>query len=189
MLNLLRFAGDAGREQYFSKYGPATTPLISKRGGGPVISDEKIDRLILVRYPSTETFLEMIASHECQATAIFEPTQLNSGYCSPSHTINPRSKTISGIRHETGPAPWGYDETFGRPPRGGLAALEELRRRNRTRHYFYRTERTYADWVRRFLTYLAERQKAPNPRLDSDAVQDYLARLAVYERRECPFTN
>ena len=63
-----------------------------------------------------------------------------------------------------------------------LAALEELRRRIRTRHYSYRTERTYADWVRRFFTYLAGRQGAPHPRLDSDAVRDYLTHLAVRQR-------
>jgi hypothetical protein len=60
-----------------------------------------------------------------------------------------------------------------------LAALEELRRRIRTRHYSYRTERTYAEWVRRFLAYLAERQNAPDPRVDSDAVRDFLTHLAV----------
>ena len=32
-----------------------------------------------------------------------------------------------------------------------LAALEQLRMRIRTRHYSYRTECSYADWVRRFL--------------------------------------
>ena len=63
-----------------------------------------------------------------------------------------------------------------------LAALEELRRRIRTRHYSYRTERTYADWVRRFFAYLAERQNAPDPRVDSDAVRDYLTHLAVRQR-------
>ena len=39
-----------------------------------------------------------------------------------------------------------------------LAALEQLRTRLRTRHYSYRTECTYADWVRRFLIYVAEQQ-------------------------------
>ena len=63
-----------------------------------------------------------------------------------------------------------------------LAALEELRRRIRTRHYSYRTERTYADWVRRFFAYLAERQNAPHPRVDSDAVRDYLTHLALRQR-------
>jgi integron integrase len=59
------------------------------------------------------------------------------------------------------------------------AALEQLRLRLRTRHYSYRTESSYADWVRRFLTYLAERQGAPHPRVDSHGVRDYLTHLAV----------
>ena len=99
MLNLLRFAGDAGRTQYFSKYGPATTPLISKRGGGPVyvlkgvgpvISDETIDRLILVRYPSTETFLEMIATDEYQATAHFRTDAIELGLLFPFSYAQPK---------------------------------------------------------------------------------------------------
>jgi hypothetical protein len=44
-----------------------------------------------------------------------------------------------------------------------LAALDLLRQRLRTRHYAYRTEGSYADWVRRFFTYLAERQGVPHP--------------------------
>ena len=36
-----------------------------------------------------------------------------------------------------------------------LAALQQLRARVKTRHYSYRTEGSYADWVRRFLDYLA----------------------------------
>ena len=92
MLNLLRFAGDAGREQYFTQYGTATTPLITKRGGGPVyflkgvgpvISDEKVDRLILVRYPSADTFLEMIASDEYQATAHLRTDAIELGLLFP----------------------------------------------------------------------------------------------------------
>ena len=63
-----------------------------------------------------------------------------------------------------------------------LAALEELRRRLRTRHYSYRTECSYADWVRRFLGYLAERQRSPEPRVDSGAFRDYLTHLAVRQR-------
>ena len=63
-----------------------------------------------------------------------------------------------------------------------LAALDELRRRLRTRHYAYRTERSYADWVRRFFAYLSERQGVPHPRVASEAVQDFLTHLAV-ERR------
>jgi len=63
-----------------------------------------------------------------------------------------------------------------------LAALAELRRRIRTRHYSYRTECSYADWVRRFFAYLAERQGVPHPRVESDGIRDYLTHLAVRQR-------
>ena len=60
-----------------------------------------------------------------------------------------------------------------------LAALEQLRMRLRTRHYSYRTECTYVDWVRRFLDYAAQQQGVPHPRVASEVVRDYLAHLAV----------
>jgi integron integrase len=60
-----------------------------------------------------------------------------------------------------------------------LAALEEVRRRIRIRHYSYRTECSYADWVRRFFAYCAERQGLPHPKVQSDSVRDYLTHLAV----------
>ena len=41
-------------------------------------------------------------------------------------------------------------------PSSPLAALDLLRTRLRTRHYAYRTECTYVDWVRRFLEYAAD---------------------------------
>ena len=63
-----------------------------------------------------------------------------------------------------------------------LAALEELRTRLRTRHYSYRTECTYVDWVRRFFDYAARRQGVPHPRVVSDVVRDYLAHLAVRQQ-------
>jgi integron integrase len=63
-----------------------------------------------------------------------------------------------------------------------LAALDGLRRRIRTRHYSYRTEVTYVDWARRFLTYLAETQAAPHPRVTADGARDFLTHLAVRQR-------
>ena len=50
----------------------------------------------------------------------------------------------------------------------------------RTRHYSYRTECTYADWVRRFLDYAA-RQNGPHPCVTPEVVRDFLAHLAVRE--------
>lgn len=61
----------------------------------------------------------------------------------------------------------------------GLAALEEMRVRLRTKHYSYRTELTYIDWSRRFLDYAAQCQKVPRPDITPDTVRDYLAYLAI----------
>ena len=63
-----------------------------------------------------------------------------------------------------------------------LAALEQLRLRLRGRHYSYRTEGSYADWARRFLSYAAEQQGAPHPKVDAAAVRNYLTHLAVRQR-------
>jgi integrase len=63
-----------------------------------------------------------------------------------------------------------------------LKALEQVRQRIRTRHYSYRTEQCYVDWVRRFLAYLAERQGVPHPCVGSDGARDYLTHLAVRQR-------
>ncbi len=63
-----------------------------------------------------------------------------------------------------------------------LAALEQLRHRLRTRHYSYRTECSYSDWVRRFFDYLAERQGVSHPRVTSADVRDYTTHRAVHRR-------
>ena len=60
-----------------------------------------------------------------------------------------------------------------------LTALQLLRARIRTRHYSYRTEASYADWVRRFLDYL-ERQHGPRPQVTAAGVRDFLTHLAVH---------
>ena len=61
---------------------------------------------------------------------------------------------------------------------GPLAALEQLRSRIRTRHNSYRTECSYTDGAR-FLSYVAEQQGAPHPRVESASVRDYLTHVAV----------
>ncbi len=61
--------------------------------------------------------------------------------------------------------------------RGGVdpvAALQQLRARVRTRHYSYRTESSYADWVRRFLEHLAKQQGVAHPLVAAESVRDYL---------------
>ena len=71
------------------------------------------------------------------------------------------------------------DEHGGTNP---LGALEEMRRRLRTRHYAYRTECTYVDWARRFLAHVGEQQGAQQPRVDTACVRGYLTHLAVQQR-------
>lgn len=61
----------------------------------------------------------------------------------------------------------------------GLAALQELRARLRTKHYSYRTELTYVDWARRFLEYAMRCQRLPRPDIAPETVRDYLAHLAI----------
>ena len=60
-----------------------------------------------------------------------------------------------------------------------LGTVEQLRRRVKTRRYSYRTEKTYCDWVRRSLEYLAEQQATKRPVVDSQAVQGFLTHLAT----------
>lgn len=62
-----------------------------------------------------------------------------------------------------------------------LAALDDLRKRLRTRHYSYRTECSYVDWCRRFLDYAAETD-GPRPRVTSSTTRDFLTHLAVNRR-------
>jgi len=61
-----------------------------------------------------------------------------------------------------------------------LAALDLVRTRLRTRHYSYRTECTYVDWVRRFFEYATERHGGPHPKVTADMVRDFLTHLAVH---------
>lgn len=62
-----------------------------------------------------------------------------------------------------------------------LAALDELRKRLRTRHYSYRTECSYVDWCRRFFDYVSETD-GPRPRVPPSAARDFLTHLAVARR-------
>ena len=77
MLNLLRFK-DEGGEAGYRDYGRSAMPVLVKskarpvldtRGLTPVISEEEMDRLILVKYASPETFLSMVRSADYRAVA------------------------------------------------------------------------------------------------------------------------
>ena len=63
--------------------------------------------------------------------------------------------------------------------------LSAVRHLIRLRHYSYRTEQTYGDWLQRFFRYLATCEQASPAglvRISAQGVQDYLAFLAVKER-------
>jgi integron integrase len=62
-----------------------------------------------------------------------------------------------------------------------LSAIEGLRARLRTRHYSYRTESSYVDWVRRFFDYLRSRD-GPVSTVTGAGVRDFLTHLAVNRR-------
>lgn len=86
---------------------------------------------------------------------------------------------LKNIEWDRPPTPTAIDAAGGVNP---LAALDQMRQRIRTRHYAYRTEVSYIDWVRRFLAYAAERQEALHPTVDAALVRDYLTHLAVRQR-------
>ena len=62
--------------------------------------------------------------------------------------------------------------------------LERTRQAIRIRHYSYRTEKTYIDWVNRFLRYIKDTdiKKPDDFNLDSDDVKNYLTFLALKKR-------
>ncbi|GBE41521.1 hypothetical protein BMS3Bbin09_01425 [bacterium BMS3Bbin09] len=59
--------------------------------------------------------------------------------------------------------------------------IDKMRQAIRIRHYSYRTEKTYIDWVNRFLRYIKETDinKPDDFSLDSDDVKNYLTYLAL----------
>lgn len=60
------------------------------------------------------------------------------------------------------------------------AAMDHMRERLRLKHYSYRTEKTYIDWVQRFFRYLLEASGTTDrPVVSPESVRNYLAHLAV----------
>ena len=62
----------AGYSDYGSHVGPllrqtGARPVLSMNGLTAVISEEEIDRMILVMYPSPDSFLSMVTSPEYRA--------------------------------------------------------------------------------------------------------------------------
>jgi uncharacterized protein (DUF1330 family) len=80
MLNLLRFRPDGGRESY-QRYAEALGPVINARyglrveylgvGGRALVAEDgqAWDMVVLVRYPSRKSFVDMIRDPEYQAVS------------------------------------------------------------------------------------------------------------------------
>jgi integron integrase len=59
---------------------------------------------------------------------------------------------------------------------GRPSLLEQVRRCLRLRHYSIRTERTYVDWIKRFILYHGKRHPAE---MGADEIRQYLSHLAA----------
>ncbi len=66
----------------------------------------------------------------------------------------------------------------------GEPVIEQLIKQIRTRHYSIRTEKSYVDWVRRFLAF----SDKPVEQLDRQDVERFLSHLAV-DRQVAPSTQ
>lgn len=91
MLNLLAFKPDGGRERY-EQYGAAVAPLLEKAGGRiafagepatALLGEESWDLVVLVEYPTRQTFLDMIGSAEYQAVGHLRTEALTRGELHP----------------------------------------------------------------------------------------------------------
>ena len=88
MLNLLRFAGDAGRASYAS-YSAAIQPFLEAAGASVVYAGDcstalvappghSWDALLVVRYPSRAAFLQMLRDPDYQAITELRTAALQS---------------------------------------------------------------------------------------------------------------
>lgn len=92
------------------------------------------------------------------------------GAVSPRFRIKPAAEAGPAARSVRPPAPAVELDA------DAEALLERTRAALRARHYAYRTEQTYTDWVRRFLGYHAG---VPPVELSTDHIQRFLTHLAV----------
>lgn len=60
-----------------------------------------------------------------------------------------------------------------------LTATADVRRLLRLRHYSYRTECSYIDWIRRFFDFVRARQGRPEPVITPHDIRDFLSHLAI----------
>jgi integron integrase len=60
--------------------------------------------------------------------------------------------------------------------------LASMRQAIRLKHYSYKTEQSYIDWAKRFISYTSKLKKKYTEDMDSGDVRDYLSYLAVNQR-------
>jgi integron integrase len=60
--------------------------------------------------------------------------------------------------------------------------LNETRRLIRLKHYSISTERTYLQWIERFLAYVTETEKKKIANCDNDEIKNFLSHLALQQR-------
>lgn len=122
------------------------------------------------------------------ALKVFYRGVLGAEWCEQWETpaTNPGTKTASPLPASTAPDPEGYtaaspepDPPFPAPTAESVCGLEgwpaRLRAVMRTGNYSFSTERAYAVWTRRFLSFCAERSCKP----DAGSVRDFLEHLAL----------
>lgn len=91
MLNLLSFQANGGRKRY-EEYGAAVAPLLEQAGGRIVffgepatvlLGEDSWDLVVLVEYPTRQSFLDMIGSTEYQAIGRLRAEALTKGELHP----------------------------------------------------------------------------------------------------------
>ena len=97
MLNLLAFDPDGGAERY-AEYGRAVEPLLERVGarvlyagaaGPAVIGSDGWDLVLLVEYPTRQTFLDMVGSPEYMEIAHLRTEALARSQLHPLDRVDP----------------------------------------------------------------------------------------------------
>ena len=94
MLNLLRYAGEEGRDSY-RRYAAAAAPFFERTGGAvlyagdcmtPMVASEghEWDAMLVVRYPSREAFLAMVKDPGYQAITHLRSEGLKAAVLQPT---------------------------------------------------------------------------------------------------------
>lgn len=96
MLNLLRFRPDGGRDRY-REYLDMAGPVVARHGAEIVFAGDGLtalaaepgqewDAVVLVRYPSRQTLLDLVADHEYTAADELRMSALTEAVLQPVQT-------------------------------------------------------------------------------------------------------